>query len=299
MRAGVAVASCFGIGLMLQGCGEGGQTDKASCLADTIDMVSQTMSGKVDVSVDVQFNGTTKTNQSSLTFKEMMDFEKFNIREDISQGEMMKGTAIINVDEKRMITYESVTVGGKSVKNCTIVKLPDTVPSSEQLAMMMDMYKPLLQKQADCGGNDGKYDTWKFSATNFSKPLPDDLPPKIHDLPIPSLDGMSIEDGLVSEDLLMTKDHLLHGSTTNVSAELKKGKETLGSLKVKLTLTVDEVAKGGPSAADLDPSQFDTDCTEVNVTMDMQDFLRSPGFARQQLLRIMEASKSSEPVLTV
>jgi hypothetical protein len=266
-----------------------------------MDVVSQSMSGKMEVSMDVDYNGTTVTTTVMSTFSTMIDFEKFNMREDISDGETMNGTIIVNVDEKQAITYASVAYGNKSMKNCTIeeLRLPngDPFPGADELAMLMNLtLRPFLQKTAKCGGNDGTLDTWKFSA-NYSDLLPE--VPQIPNSPLPSLEGLSIKDGSVNEEVLMSKDHLLHKSTTQVSGELRNGTDKLGSLTEKMTMTVDEVKKGGPSPTDLDPSQFDVECHKINTTIDVQAFLRSPGFARQQLLRIMEASKRSESVLMV
>jgi hypothetical protein len=301
MRAIVAVASCIGIGFVLQGCG-GGQD--GVCLADKMDVVSQTISGKLEASVDTTFNGTTVTTTQVASFVEMFDFEKFNIREDAfgdakvtvdgkSRTVSTNTTQIVNVGEKQVISYSSVDIDGQVTKTCVIAELPPNFPTPATLATLWQLeVKPMVQRTAICGGNDGTYDTWKFSKS-WDGPVP-----QIPDSP-PMLDGLVIKDGSVSEDVEMTQDHLLHASTTSVSGELLNGTVVLGTTKSKFTLTVTDMKKGGPSAADLDPSQFDVNCTPASATVDPEVFLRSPGFARQQLRSILESSMKSGDALLV
>jgi hypothetical protein len=301
MRVIVTVASCIGIGFLLQGCG-GGQD--GVCLADKMDVVSQTISGKLEASVDTTFNGTTVTTTQVANFVEMFDFEKFNFREDAFghaevsvDGKTMtvstNTTQIVNVGEKQVISYSSIDIDGQVTKTCMTEELPPEFPTPATLAAIWQLQiKPVLQSTAICGGNDGTYDTWKFDKS-WDGPAP-----QIPDSP-PMLDGLVIKDGSVSEDVEMTQDHLLHASTTSVSGELLNGTVVLGTTKSKFTLTVTDVKKGGPSAADLNPSQFDVNCTPANTTVDPEVILRSPGFARQQLRSIVEASMKSGDALLV
>merc|ERR1719198_1121080 len=152
------------------------------------------------------------------SFTEMFDFEKFNMREDASGSADVMGnttsvntTQILNIGEKQLIVYTSaVDLDGKPMKTCVIQQLPPETPTPQVLSGIFQAeIKPLLRKNAVCGGNDGTYDTWKFNKTFSGK-----LPP-IPDSP-PGLDGLSIEDGSVSEEVQMTKDALLHASVTHV-----------------------------------------------------------------------------------
>jgi hypothetical protein len=297
MRAIATVASCIGVGFVLQGCG--GNSEQA-CLAEKMDVVSQTLSGTTEVSMEVTLNGTTMTTTVTGSFTEMFDFEKFNMREDASGiAEVMGNTTVVNttqilnIGEKQLIVYTSaVDLKGKPMKTCVIEQLPAETPTPELLSGMFQAeIKPLLQQAAVCGGNDGTYDTWKFNKTFSGK-----LPP-IPNSPDPRLDGLSIKDGSVSEDVQMTKDALLHTSVTHVKGEMLNGTAVLGNLNLTASMTVTDAKAGGPSATDLDPSQFDVTCTPLNTTVDLEAFLQAPGFARQQLLRIMEASKSEDSLM--
>jgi len=316
MRVTVAVASCIGVGFVLQGCGGGGQDQvtsttitttsliQVSCSAPKMDVVSQTISGNISVSGDSTFNGNTVPTAQMASFVEMFDFEKFNIVEHVfSNVEVKVGnktmtvptntTQIVNIGEKQVIQYSSVEVDGIVTKTCVIEQLPPSTPEPAQLATIwLFEIKPLIQNIAVCGGNDGTYDTWKFNKS-FNGPVP-----QIPNSPFP-MDGLTIKDGSASEDVEMTEDHLLHASTTSVSGELLNGTVVLGTTKSKVSMDVTDVKPGGPSATDMDPSQFDVKCTPANTTVDLDMILRSPGFARQQLLSIMEASKKSKDTLMV
>jgi hypothetical protein len=70
MRVSAAVASCIGVGLVLQGCGGGDSPDKTSCLATKMDVVSQTMSGKLEASTDITYGDITMHNTTEATFTE-------------------------------------------------------------------------------------------------------------------------------------------------------------------------------------------------------------------------------------
>jgi hypothetical protein len=310
----IVAAACASLGVVLYGCGGAGDGNSTTtqplnegCLAEKMAVVSQTISGTTEVSVDATFNGTTVTTTMTADFREMLDFEQFNMREDSSatvkidvQGQTLtvstNTTQIVNIGEKQAISYSSVDMNGTLQKTCMIEKLPDETPSAVELSMLMKtMVMPLLEKTAICAGNDGMYDTWTVAKT-YSGPLP-----QIPDSPIPpQFQGLEIKDGSFSEEVQMTKDSLVHASSTTVSGELLNKTETLGNVQLQASMTITDVKAGGPSADDLDPSQFDVNCTEAPSPMDLEAFLRSPGFARQQLARILEtAKKSTEDSLLV
>ena len=81
------------------------------------------------------------------------------------------------------------------------------------------------------------------------------------------------------------------------SGELLNGTESVGTLKMTVSVTVDDAKSGGPAPADLDPSQFDVECTKV--TPPGNPFESLPGFVQQSLFRIMEASKDAEHTVIV
>jgi len=295
------VASCIGVGFVLQGCGDGGSSggDKTKCLADKMDMVTQTMRGVTEISTDATVNGTTVTTTMTGSFMEMFDLENFNMREETSSqvelqpNETMETnvTIILNLGKKQIIGYTSIAdKDGKPIeKKCEIQEI-DTPWTPEKLSgIFKTVIKPTLQGAAACGGNDGTYDTWKFNKT-YSGPLP-----QTPDSPVPpGMDNLMIKDGSFTEELQMTKDALLHASVTNVNGEVLNGTVSLGKMAMKASMNVSDAKAGGPSADDLDPSKFDVNCTPANTSVDLEFFLRSPGFARQQLLSIVEASKQSE-----
>jgi hypothetical protein len=293
MRAIVA-AGLAGVGLVLQGCGGGG--DDSTCLAERMDLVSQSFSGTAEVSVDGSFNGTTVTTTVMTSFTEMLDLEKFNLREDASGSVDFEGqkatantTQILLIGEKQAISYSSVDVAGTVRKECVIQKLPENTPPPAELAGLLMVLKPKLQQMAVCGGNDGTSDTWKCAA-NYSGPLPN--PPVPVDLPV-DISGLVLKDGDISEDVQMTKDSLLQSSSTSVSGELLNGSLSLASLKLTSTIKVTEAKAGGPSEADLTPD-FDVNCTEAEGFLDLDSYLRAPGFSRRQLLQILEAAKAEQ-----
>jgi len=330
MRVIVTVASCIGIGFLLQGCehgedgcvmkdcgdgGDGGEyndlnitvgnnTNKtSSCLAEKMDTVSQTLSGVTEVSVDeVTKTGVgMKLGGLTASFTEMFDFDNFNVREDVSGiVEEVRGTSlpmnttqILNFREKHVIVYVShQDLTGEHFKECRIHQLPPDTPSPEVLSQIFQtIVKPTLQSAAVCGGNNGMYDTWKFKET-FSGKLP-----AIPNMP----EGLTVKDGMFSEEVQMTKDALLHSSVTTVNGEILNGTKVFGNLTVKASMNVTDVKAVGPSAADLQPSQFDVECKSVNTAVDLAAFLQTKfaGVARWQLLRILTASKQSDNIVTV
>jgi hypothetical protein len=216
------------------------------------------------------------------------------MREDFTgespDGETVTQSVFIDVEHKQVVAY--VDAGKMGGKQCVIQELPQGGKDMvAQLAITFEnIVKPLISGEAKCDGNDGTYDSWKFTY-DYSGDLPTgDLPPIPN---LPSLDGLGINNGSVVEDLQMTKDALLHSSTTHLSGKLLNGTEPIGSLKMTTSMTIDKATKGGPSADDLDPSKFDVECKKVNAT----DIL--PGFAHQRFLRLLEAAKISEHALVV
>merc|ERR1712070_547778 len=168
------------------------------------------------------------------SFTVMVDFEKFNLRTDtrVSDAGMNSNTTeIINVGAEQVILYISQETSGNLSKSCFItpLKLPgDTDPKALRI-LWNTVGKPELQQAAKCGGNDGTYDTWKMDGNVSSMDIPA-VP--IPDLNVTIPEGLKIKDAKASERVQMSKDSLMHSSSTSVSGELMNGTEVLGTLNL-------------------------------------------------------------------
>jgi len=218
-------------------------------------MVSQSFDAKTTVKVSMTTMTTTEF-VAHVSCK--LDLEKFNFRidgtMDMSIGKTMHmhtdSKMLVNAATKMFVQSTKVidTDSGKVMSNnCTARKVKD-MPAPRIFSVYFKSLVRKMQELATCGGNDGTYDTWKFE--------------KSYDGPIPSIPGHesplppgTVVDGSVSEKLQMTKDSILHSSTTSVSAKVTAPNGTvLEDVHLSASVDTSNAKAGGPSTEDMDYS---------------------------------------------
>lgn len=322
----IVSAVCFtGTALFLQGCGEA-ETEEAgvpvpvpvpipvpepisTCLAPHLNFVSQSISGTVEMSNqmgDADPMHPVMAEHLIAPFNEKIDFEQFNLQASSSssqvvliEGKNVTITAnvieILDMGEKHVIVYTEVNnpLTGNMTKTCVIQALPDMIPDAAALAAI---FKAQVDA-AECAGTHGTYDTWKISKS-YDGPVPN-----IPDLPIPPnmADGITVK-GSVRMEITMTQDSLVHSASEAAIFDVMQASTPLISGETSTDLSVSSAEAGGPSAADLDPTQFDVECTPAPGEFNANTFFASspPGVFRKHVrATLQEALRAQHTAIAV
>jgi len=204
---------------------------------------------------------------------------------------------IVDASKKLVVVWEEVSnaTSGKVMKhNCTAMTIAK-MPAPAQLTILWNTLKPIVQKLAKCGGNDGTYDTWNVdfehnSGTPWLMKIPG-LPENIYV-------SLNLE-------LRMDKNYLLHSESTPRGPNFLQTSDIkgLGSISAAelSTTTVSGASNSGPTDADLDYSTWGT-CTAINppaeqafqFLSDLQGLKKDGKSSMQNLLiLILQASLAS------
>jgi len=292
--------------LLLLVCGSSGDGDK-TCLADHYGLVPQSISGSTTKHIQLtRHNGTTILNTTTpLTdFTEKIDYEYYNSHTTTSFSKdvinlftnetvtmKVNETRIFHLAQRHAIAYVEVNdpLTGNINKTCVMAALPDTFPD---VTAFKNIFKtiilPQVQQQFKCGGNDGTYDTWKSEEHNVS--IPEDFP------------GMMT--GSARREVTMTQDSLFHSSDNTVKGFVRMNASegwnstwtAIGEMSTYMRVSSAEV--GGPSAADLDPMQFDVECTQAPEGFNTDAFPSGPVF-QKHLLVVLQAVQRQQLKLAV
>lgn len=240
-------------------------TSSVECMAPHFNFVSQSISGIERTAV-----GNT-THAFFLT--EKIDFENFNMfisEKNVTMTYDVDGftwdvlvnfTNIMNMGERRIISYEEVSdpvLGDQTF--CYIQALPDYYPDAATLALF---YKAVADA-AECSNNDGTHDTWKISKSFLHQS--------------------------VDVEIVTTQDLLWHSVSESVTLN---GTEQHDDMSIWALYA----KAGGPSAADLDPAQFDVECKEIPWDFDANTLFSSQiprVFQRHVLAMLQMALKSQQ-----
>jgi len=268
MRSLIFASCCGVVAIILQGCGGGGGT---TCLAEKPTLASQSFAGVVTGTTTMHIDGKTQDIPLKSQITEKMDFEQFNFRMDSEADvtmEKMTAKAVVRqivlASQQKVVMYQKMTVNGSTItSNCTVTD----VPQIAQLPLLLkSIVKPAIQKAAKCDGNDGTYDTWAVD-----KDMPETPIPQIPNVP-PMPDGTTAK-GSIHEKLQMTKDGLLHSSTTKVTFEAyDKDHTSLGAGEGNVDVKITNSQAGGPTAEDLDYSAWG--CKPSDEKMDLEEIFK-------------------------
>jgi len=251
--------------LFLEGCGGGDTTATAAqtvtttssggattkgptepCLNEMIDLHTQSNDGKVTGTYHIHGVATPMPLPPvDATITEKVDFEKMNYFVDLNQELDFMGQKIpaelqivFNAEAKRVTLFYNVS-GMLQGCNYTIQK---DMPAPD---VMANAAKSAVQKQFNCSGSDGTYDTFVMDAGS--------------------------EGNKTHIEVQMDKDYLIH--STAFKADVGMGNVTV---KFDLNVDMEKSTTDGPSAADLDVSRFG-DCHPIDPSsLDLFDFFQ-PG----------------------
>jgi len=237
-------------------------------LNSKIDLVTQSVTSATTIDIDGKGKGMALKEAGTGAGSQKIDMEKWTARIEqsvsmtVSVGPMpamaLKSEVrmIVDASKKLVVVWEEVSnaTSGKVMKhNCSAMTIAKMPPPAE-LTMLWNTMKPMVQKFAKCGGNDGTYDTWNVDFEHKSgTPWPMNIPglPENIDL------SLNLE-------LKMDKDYLLHSETAKASFQTEdiKGSGPISATE-KSTTSVSGASNAGPTDADLDYSTWGT-CTAIN-----------------------------------
>jgi len=242
MRSLILVACLATVAVVLQGCGGGGGgSPSTKCMHDKIDMVSQTATGTLTGTVAISQAKPMPIDDGTIV--EKVDFEKFNMRSDVSMtisvppvgvAMLAQVRTIFNAEKKEGVVWQKVSMKGVTMKtNCTKYDLTGKMPSN-LTNIWKTLVLPTVQNLASCGGSDGKLDTWNL---HIDQTLP------------PSMMSAAVN---MDDTMKMDSNYLMTSNKVKGSMTMKVGTTTV-SEGVDLDMEVASTA-GGPKAEDLDYS---------------------------------------------
>lgn len=246
-------------------------------MADKPDLVSQSFDSKISAKVHTT---TFTTTMSDISVSEKVDLEKFHLRMDVAvddishniSGVVMKGNLamkmILNADTQ-MVVGDLTMTDSKTKKvlyhNCTLKKVKN-MPPAAMLSGFLKTAINMMQNNAKCGGNDGTYDTWKFDKTYDGG-----VPPIPGQKPLPP--GTMV-DGSLNEELKMTKDSIIHSSTTSVTLKMTaKDGTVIENVGVDTSMTTSNAKAGGPSDEDMDYTKWSNCKPPAGEKFDIKGFV--------------------------
>jgi len=318
MRSLIAGASLAGVAVVLQGCGGGGGGggDSSTCMNFQMDVVTQSMTGTLAGTSEITVEGKVIKAPLDGTVTEKLDMEKWNFRMDLTENvkETIPGIPQeVNMKVEAKVIFEALkqtgvvwysmtnATSGKVIKQSCMTKTSKEIPAPATLTLLWkSTILPKLQAAASCGGNDGTYDTWKFtkSIKNGSTPLPPPLPP--------TPKGTT---GTIVAQIAMDKNFLVHSLVSDVDMEVPAS-GTKSITKTHGALDVSKNVASGPTDKDLDYSTWGN-CTPSNE-LEIESFfmpaqgaspvlqkLFSNGVLNKFMLATLAASKEPQESNTV
>lgn len=275
MHGVVAVLCLVAAAVTLEGCG--GDTG-LTCIKKQMDIVSQSVQGIMEASMTLRLNSTQTTlSAKNIAITEKIDVRNWNMRTNLNAHvtEPLPGLPHYNFDvEMRVILAVSkhlLMVWEKSTNNtihpaktqerCWEIDLPLQI-TPQSLTLFFTELKTTMQAQAECGGNDGTYDTWKIHKT-YSGPIPKVPFPTPVPIPTGSIDLAT------SMKFLLNEDYLLHSGNIGITGTGNLVENTTIPVAIEvedvIDMQVNSATAGGPTDADLDYSEWAKDCTKVPV----------------------------------
>lgn len=257
----VIFAACGGVAVVLQGCGGGGGGEPVTkdCTNKALNLVSQSSNGAVTASVVGSVPKAGKSDVSAtMTTVQKIDFEKFNLRMDITKGTITaKAPAAMSIDVAVKLIFNAGTkevvaqydIGAPlNLKNCTKITSPKIPTPAAIEKIFKSVIMPVLQSTSKCGGNDGTSDIWKidFDSANPTPGMP----------PIPLPAGDSVE---LHSEMRMDKDFLMHKVSEKISYQITQPPaDDKMTGDVSIVVDVSNAAAGGPAVSDMDYSKWGT-----------------------------------------
>merc|ERR1719240_996133 len=172
-----------------------------------------------------------------------------------------------------MIT--NATSGKVLKQNCSAITESKMPPPALITAAWNFKIKPSLKKIAQCGGNDGSYDTWNIDVVHH----------KSDPSPIPGV-KLPPADVVLNLSTQMDEKYLVHAETMNMSLHTDKTASGAGPVdeKASATIKVSQSSSTGPTADDLDYSGWGK-CTPIHPAdhtflSDLAAFKLLPGMPR-------------------
>lgn len=155
---------------------------------------------------------------------------------------------IVDADAKMVVHSTKAMQGDKVILNQCIAQQVTNMPPAVILQGLFKEAVDQMQAVAKCGGNDGTYDTWNLD--------------KSYDGPVPPIPGSkspapkgSLIDGTVNEKLQMTKESIIHSSSSTLKVKVTAPNGTvMENVGGEVSMTTSNAKAGGPSDADMDYS---------------------------------------------
>lgn len=285
MLIGIVILCLAAVAIVLEGCGchEWGRLDGCSsiptCFNKQIDIVSQSFNATVTASSTVVLNKTRQDKLELFNITEQMDMENWNYRLELSspsvkvswgnctQDLMIELKFLVIAPQQKVVVWHRLTnntSGEEITQNCTARTFLG-FPTPQQMSTVLEQSRRWLQTNTQCNGNDGTYDKWSNTRA-------------VKHGHIPQVPGIDLPNGSAfvhtCTDVEMDKAYLVRSAELEMEIEMDlDGKGSAMSLvtdfaKVSTDLRVSHATLGGPTASDLDYSDWGT-CHNIIHDMDI------------------------------